>query len=167
MNHDSIPRTPSKLAKRLYRFRQERRERKKELQKLGDSERGRLSSYAREQILRKTGRRCHICGGKIRGTWQADHVLTHSVGGENKVDNYLPAHKLCNNYRWDYSAEEFQYILKIGVWARTQIERQSDIGVEVARGFLCHERTRVARRRNPSLHQANNKRFQRAAKGRR
>jgi len=151
MNHDTIPRTPSKLARRLYRFRQERRGRKKELQKLGKSGRARLSRSDRDQILRKTGRRCHICGGKIRGAWQADHVLAHSVGGKNDVDNYLPAHKLCNNYRWDYSADEFQYILKIGVWARTQIERQSGIGVEVARGFLVHERARVARRQKTCI----------------
>ena len=29
------------------------------------------------------------------------------------MDNYLPAHATCNNYRWDYTAAEFQEILKL------------------------------------------------------
>lgn len=73
----------------------------------------------------KTGGPCHICGGLIDGRWQADHVLAYSGGGGHAADNYLPAHELCSIYRWDYLAEEFQEILKLGVWARTQIERCS------------------------------------------
>src|SRR4051794_18977250 len=68
-----------------------------------------LTKAERRQVLSKTNNRCHICGGKIDGAvWQADHVLAHSTGGEHSVDNYLPAHSLCNNYRWHYDAEEFQ-----------------------------------------------------------
>jgi 5-methylcytosine-specific restriction endonuclease McrA len=83
-----------------------------------------LTRADRDAVLRKTGGRCHICGGAIEGSdWEADHVLAHSTGGTHAADNYLPAHSLCNNYRWDYSAEEFQWILKLGVWLRTQMER--------------------------------------------
>jgi len=48
------------------------------------------------EILRKTGKRCHICGGKIkRGQkWQADHILAHAHGGKHSLDNYLPAHSI-------------------------------------------------------------------------
>src|SRR3712207_8439206 len=49
----------------------------------------------------------------------------HSSGGAHSADNYLPAHTLCNNYRWDYSPEEFQLVLKIGVWARTRSEEHT------------------------------------------
>ena len=78
-----------------------------------------LSSKQREQVLRSRAGRCHICDGNVLGTkWQADHVLAHSAGGTHSIDNYLPTHALCNNYRWDYSAEEFQWLLKIEVWAR-------------------------------------------------
>jgi hypothetical protein len=59
----------------------------------------------------------------------------------------LPAHFLCNNYRWDYSAEEFQQILKLGVWIRTQIERESTVGRLAARYFLVHETARQRRRK--------------------
>src|SRR5713101_7117472 len=73
-----------------------------------------LSATERREILPKTAGRCHICGVAIEGAWQADHVLAHSGGGGHIADNYLPAHALCNNYRWDYSSEEFQHILKLG-----------------------------------------------------
>lgn len=68
----------------------------------------RLTTAQRNEVLEKTAGRCHICGGEIHGSWSADHVLAHSAGGGNTADNYLPAHGLCNNYRWDYLPEEFQ-----------------------------------------------------------
>jgi 5-methylcytosine-specific restriction endonuclease McrA len=106
-----------------------------------------LTAAERRQILEKTSGRCHICGGKVEGdAWQADHVMAHSAGGVHQVDNYLPAHALCNNYRWDYLPKEFQYILKLGVWARTQIERGTPIGTDVANAFASHEVRRIKRR---------------------
>ncbi len=110
--------------------------------------RKRLTTSERKSVLAKTNRRCHICGGKISGRWHADHVLPHSVGGTHKVDNFLPAHALCNNYRWDYSEKEFQYILKIGVWARKEIEDRTVLGHDMGTKFLGHERVREKRRKN-------------------
>jgi hypothetical protein len=72
--------------------------------------------------------------------------MAHSAGGTHDVDNYLPAHSTCNNYRWDYLPEEFQYILKLGVWARTQIERGTTVGNDVASAFAGYEARRVKRR---------------------
>ena len=109
-----------------------------------------LSAAERQKIFEKTAGRCHICGGDIEGAWQADHVLSHSGGGDHKADNYLPAHALCNNYRWDYSSDEFQHILKLGVWIRTQIERKTRVGCTVATAYLAHETNRVKRRRSSS-----------------
>ena len=110
-----------------------------------------LNAGERRQVLAKTSGRCHICGGAIKGkAWQADHVMAHSAGGIHGVDNYLPAHSLCNNYRWDYLSEEFQTILKLGVWVRTQIERGTAVGNDVASAFSSHEVRRVKRRRSNS-----------------
>ena len=109
--------------------------------------RQRLSARERQHILSKTGSRCHICGGLIDGEWDADHVLSHSKGGEHSVENYLPAHKTCNNYRWHYLAEEFQEIMKLGVWVRTQIERNTKIGNQAAEKYVRYEMQRVARRK--------------------
>ena len=106
-----------------------------------------LSALQRAQIFQKTAGRCHICGGTIEGAWQADHVLAHSGGGTHVTDNYLPAHPLCNNYRWDYSSAEFQQILKLGVWLRTKIERKTKIGTLAAKLYLMHEALREKRRK--------------------
>lgn len=106
-----------------------------------------LAKSERTAILLKTNGRCHICGGKIEGKWDADHVLAHSGGGKHSVDNYLPAHSLCNNYRWDYLDEEFQLIMKIGIWCKNQIEKKSKLGLEVADGFVKYEKSRLRRRK--------------------
>jgi len=119
----------------------------------GRSERARravLTKADRGKVLGKTGGRCHICGGTINADdWQADHILAHSAGGVHSVENYLPAHSICNNYRWHYDAEEFQWIIKLGVWLRTQIERGKPIGRTAGQKFCEHERQR-ARRRKPA-----------------
>ena len=109
-----------------------------------------LSAHERAEIFRKTDGRCHICGGAIDGAWQADHALAHSGGGEHRADNYLPAHVLCNNYRWDYSPKEFLHILKLGVWLRTQIERATPVGRLAAERYVAHEKVREGRRRGNS-----------------
>jgi 5-methylcytosine-specific restriction endonuclease McrA len=109
--------------------------------------RQRLTSSQRAVVLRKTAGKCHICGGTIDDSWHADHVLAHSAGGSHGPDNYLPAHATCNNYRWDYVAEEFQLILKLGVWARTQIERGTPVGAALERQFSRHEKSRVGRQK--------------------
>jgi hypothetical protein len=124
------------------------REKHKEATRSNRPARQSLSPSERDHILAKTAKHCHICGELISGSaWNADHVVAHSAGGTHNVDNYLPAHPLCNNYRWDYSAVEFQLILKLGVWTRTQIERRTAFGREAAAAFLSHERTRLARRK--------------------
>ena len=63
------------------------------------------------------------------------------------MDNYLAAHRTCNNYRWDYLPEEFEVILKLGVWARTQIEKGTGLGQELGSKFEKHEARREARRK--------------------
>lgn len=110
--------------------------------------RERLSAAERGEILRKTGAKCHICGGEILGSWEADHVLAHSAGGRPTAENYLPAHSVCNNCRWDYLPDEFQLILKLGVWARTQVEKGTDVGRAIEQRFTRCESARIRRRKN-------------------
>ncbi len=138
------------FAAALHRFRAARDAKVAETKTMG-RRRVALTRAERTHILAKTGHRCHICGGMIAGAdWEADHVFAHSTGGDRSADNYLPAHRLCNNYRWHYGTEEFQWILKLGVWLRSQIERQTPVGTEAARQFLTHERRRANRRKCPS-----------------
>ncbi len=105
-----------------------------------------LTKGERSQILLKTDCRCHICGGAIEDKWEADHVLPHSAGGLHSVDNFLPSHSVCNNYRWFYSPEEFQEIMRLGVWIRTRIAKETRLGEQVADKFITHEKSRIRRR---------------------
>ena len=112
----------------------------------GRPPRKRLSTDQRKRVLAKTDGRCHICGGKVGERWHADHVRAYGRGGHHVEENYLAAHELCNNYRWHYLPEEFQYILKLGVWAKYQIEKETAVGEEIAACFVQHERRRKRRR---------------------
>ena len=123
-----------------------RRRRRNADRRLNPLQRPHLTAVARQVILRKTDGNCHICGGALEERWQADHVSAPSSGGLHSPDNYLAAHALCNNYRWDYLPEEFQWILKIGVWTRTQIEHGTSFGEDVAKRFLAYEAALIKRR---------------------
>ena len=119
---------------------------------VGPARRKSLTPSELKDILSKTGRRCHVCGGRIKRSepWQADHILAHTHGGKQSIENYLPAHSICNNYRRHFGAEEFQWILKLGVWTRTLIETRKGLGIDLAEKFIEHERKRISRQRNPS-----------------
>ena len=63
----------------------------------------------------------------------------HSAGGNHAENNYLASCSTCNKLRWHYSPEEIQVILKLGVWAKTKVLDESDLGVEIANHFVKHE----------------------------
>ena len=112
-----------------------------------------LTKDRRNLILSKTGGRCHICGGKIKKSekWQADHVLAQAYGGKHSIENYLAAHSICNNYRWHYGSEEFQWIMKLGVWLRTLIQNRDDLAMALAERFIKYERHRITRQKTNSV----------------
>jgi len=146
---ESLPKDVDKFSSKLAKLQKGRRKVIQNIRKIRGG-RVQLSAQKRTRILAKTGGRCHLCGGLIKGKWQADHVIAYSKGGRHSEENYLPAHTLCNNYRWHYTPEEFQYILKLGVWTRTQIKNLTPIGRSIGERFLVHERSR-SRRRKASL----------------
>lgn len=112
----------------------------------------RLTREDKQIIYSKTGGKCHVCGQKISiDKFEADHVTSYSSGGSSVTDNFLPACKTCNNYRWHYLSEEFQWILKLGVWARTQIEKETQLGNLMSTVFVGREKIREARRKNPRI----------------
>ena len=111
-----------------------------------------LTKEKRYAIWDKTDGNCHICGRNVdKDTFEADHVKTHSIGGKNNVENFLAACRTCNNYRWHYSPEEIQWILKIGVWAKTKIDHNDKIGNIIAEKFIKKEVERENRRKKPRI----------------
>ena len=145
MDEPILPSRPGDLAEQLVSLRLARREHQ-EARRRNQARRRQLTQGERAAVLARTAARCHICGGRIDDHWQADHVLAFSRGGGHAAENYLPAHALCNAYRWDYSPEEFQWVLKIGVWARRQMEKQSPLGLAMLSTFFDYEVRRQKRR---------------------
>ena len=143
MDTSRVFKTAKALARRLRRLHDLRRERG-EGHRATRGPRATLTPSQRKEVYNKTGGRCHICGGKIgpRSKWAADHILAYAHGGKHDVSNYLPAHGPCNKYRRAYGAEEFHWILKLGVWFRTQIAREVPLAMELAERFVGHERRR-------------------------
>lgn len=146
MEATTLFKSSQQFAAHLRALREDRRRHKLEVRAQGHK-RLRLTAAERREILSKTGGRCHICGGEIDGAWDADHVFAHAQGGTHAAVNYLRAHSICNTYRWFYGTEEFQWILKLGVWLRTQIESGDDSALRFAEEFVRHERRRDSRRR--------------------
>ncbi len=99
-----------------------------------------LTQAQRENILAKTNCRCHVCGIDLAlHEFQADHVKTHSSGGEHSENNYLPSCPTCNKYRWHFASEELQIILKLGVWAKGKLLDDSELGLQIANEFVKHD----------------------------
>lgn len=112
--------------------------------------RARLTREQRKLIHQKTAGKCHVCGRDVAlAGFQADHVRSHASGGDSIIDNFLPACETCNNYRWHYLPDEFQWILKLGVWAKTEIANDTKLGKRLADVFIAKEQSREKRRRTP------------------
>jgi 5-methylcytosine-specific restriction endonuclease McrA len=134
------------FAKELRRLHVRRRKKIKRLRGKRNP-RASLSSANRKTIWDKTDGHCHICGGSLDGDkWCADHVVPSAIGGVHELNNYLPTHSLCNKLKRCVSDVEFQWVLKLGVWLRGEIERQTMIGREAGQKFCRHKR--LAGRRN-------------------
>lgn len=107
---------------------------------LKHKERSVLSKKQREFVLSKTDSRCHICGIELtlKG-FHADHVIPHSFGGNHAENNYLASCSTCNILRKNYSPEEIQVILKLGVWAKSKVLDQTSFALEIANEFVKHD----------------------------
>lgn len=109
-----------------------------------------ISKADRILIHLKTDGKCHICGQDVSvDKFEADHVKSHSKGGQNIIDNFLATCRTCNNYRWDYLPDEIKWVLKLGIWSRKQIEDNTSLGQDIAKAFILYENRREKSRRTP------------------
>ncbi|WP_157271602.1 HNH endonuclease [Azohydromonas aeria] len=108
-----------------------------------------LTVAEKNAVLAKTGGCCHVCGGLLNEKWVVAHVVPHAYGGGHGIENLLPAHASCNGARWFYGSEEFQWIIKMGVYFRTQFEELDNPSAwTLAQQFVEHEQRKIKRRRN-------------------
>jgi 5-methylcytosine-specific restriction endonuclease McrA len=59
---------------------------------------GRYAQRITAAVLATKGRRCHLCGTPDVAT-TADHLTPRSKGGDDSMDNLMPACESCNKSR--------------------------------------------------------------------
>ncbi len=117
-----------------------------------------VSGGERLSIFKKTAYKCHVCGTKQRKENLAiDHVRPHSHGGKTADNNLLAICVQCNRLRWAYLPEELRWVMDLGVWARSEIEKartadeiangkNPNLGNRMAERFVKHRNAKAARR---------------------
>ena len=147
MEELTIPENGRQLKALLLELKNAREERQRQKRQSRVRRRTTWTQNFREEVLKKTTGRCHICGGEVDPGWVVDHVQPYNDGGSDELDNLLAAHQLCNHYgKWDYFPEEIQWLCKIGVWARDKILGDSQLGSEIAHRFIDYDLKREKRR---------------------
>jgi 5-methylcytosine-specific restriction endonuclease McrA len=141
-----FPETLVRLAAKLRSYRKRRRARvfsdKPKLKRRA------LSKVERTIVLKKTKGRCHLCGGLIgNAPWDANHIFPLALGGKQGLENYLPTHRSCNGTKWHLRPKEMVFVLKLGAWLRSEIERGTLLGKAAGEAYCKTERRRAGRRK--------------------
>jgi hypothetical protein len=97
-----------------------------------------------KEIYQKTDGCCHFCGDEVVfekyglkdvhdtiGVWEADHIKQKGKGGLKKAENCLPACYRCNRLRWHRSGDEIRALLFLGLIAKEQIKKKTDLGKKI------------------------------------
>lgn len=64
-------------------------------------------------IFEKYNGRCAYCGREIKAIqFHVDHIQPKCFGGTDELDNLNPSCSSCNNYKLNYTIEEFRAALK-------------------------------------------------------
>jgi 5-methylcytosine-specific restriction endonuclease McrA len=67
----------------------------------------------RKKVHGKYGGHCAYCGKKIDiKEMQVDHFNAKIYGGKDDFDNLMPACRQCNNYKYNYTLEQFRNYIK-------------------------------------------------------
>lgn len=54
--------------------------------------------------------------------------MHHSRGGKHAEDNYMPACSVCNRLRWYWASKEIRRILRLGIYAASEIREKTQLG---------------------------------------
>jgi hypothetical protein len=104
-----------------------------------------FSKEEKKEIYLKTNGFCHVCGIEISS---ASFSITTSINNSNNFI-FFPACKSCKRIHDNYLPEEIQWILKIGLWAKTQIEYETDIGKNISTELVEQAKYRESKRKSP------------------
>lgn len=71
--------------------------------------RRRLSAKERKEVYDKCNGHCAYCGTEIKfREMQADHIQPLHMGGEDILENMLPACRSCNHYKTTFTLDKFR-----------------------------------------------------------
>jgi hypothetical protein len=110
-----------------------------------------MTSGQLREIFDRTKGRCHFCGDKLtfdnvgwapkmKGHWEADHVIQHAKGGRSAAGNYLAACTRCNRLRWHRTGHGLREVLLLGLIAQGEIQKANS---HVGRSLQSLRRLRV------------------------
>lgn len=105
-----------------------------------------LSNTERKRVKAKTGGRCHVCGGSLRGKWYVDHVRPRARGGPDREDNYVPCCGICNGARRHRRSRTIRKILQLGAYLLPELKRRTALGKEVVALFTERRKKNRMRR---------------------
>ena len=101
-----------------------------------------VSQLTRLMVYQKYHGRCAYCGRKIGySDMQVDHFIPQRSGGDDDLENLMPACRMCNHYKRAHSLETFReyiqeiprklmernYIYKVGVAYGNVVENEKPI----------------------------------------
>jgi 5-methylcytosine-specific restriction endonuclease McrA len=72
----------------------------------------------RIQVYDKFNGKCAYSGTDLQADWQIDHKEPKRNGGDNSIDNLLPAQKIINHYKRALSLEQFRILWLGGLHKR-------------------------------------------------
>ena len=127
----------------LRRIRNEREKLKKERK---GKKTVRLKKQEKIDIYNKTKGICHICGSKLS---ESKFSITSSLTNEISVETSLPACKDCKRFYDNYLPDEIKWMIKLGMWAKTQVEFETDLGKTIALDITEQEKYRESKRKKP------------------
>lgn len=74
--------------------------------------RRKLSEVERQQVYEKCKGHCAYCGCKLEyKNMQVDHVKPLRIGGNDELNNMLPACRSCNHYKATFDVEGYRKYL--------------------------------------------------------
>lgn len=75
--------------------------------------RKRISKEERLKVYEKYGCHCAYCGKPIEyKDMQVDHLEAYWKGGDDNIENYMPACRSCNHYKRGNSLEGFRRMIE-------------------------------------------------------
>lgn len=102
------------------------------------------SKLEKKEIFDQTNGICHICGIHLKID---KFSITTSISTNSEIKK-MPACLTCKKNYDKYLPDEIRWAMKIGLWIKTQIEFETDLGNEVALRIVEEEKYRESKRKN-------------------